>query len=86
MGPDLQTEYQVARKGKSENQGENEAASYTYFDGAYVSTIKNDAERKKISRVQIEAKNSIGQGDADSQMTKEFAEEAYGFKVRIPPA
>ena len=86
FGNDLMLEYEVAIIGRSEKQSAKEKASTSKIDGAYVTTIKTDKDKPKITRVIFEWKKSVREGDPLSQMTKGYSEEVYGFKVCVSSA
>ena len=86
FGNDLELEYEVARIGRSEKQSVKEKASTAKFDGAYVTTIQTDKDKPRITRVIFEWKTGVREGDPLSQMTKDYSEEVYGFKVCISDA
>ena len=83
FGDDLMLEYEVARVGRSEKQSVKEKASAAKFDGAYVTTIKTDKDKAKITRVIFQWKKGVREGDPLSQLTKAYSEEVYGFKVCV---
>ncbi|KAF9472017.1 hypothetical protein BDN70DRAFT_514760 [Pholiota conissans] len=75
VGYDPDSEYKDPSD-DAESGSVNGSAS-TFYGGAYTTTIKNDRDHPKITRIVFGVNN---QEDILPQMTKMFAEEVYGLK------
>ena len=79
FGSTLEEQYEVEQVCRSDEQNITEAST-TRFEGAFVTSIESD-RGTEITRGIIEFQKHMG--DALTQLTKDYAEGVYLFKVRI---